>query len=228
LGKNGEDVVFSPVLIPANGLTATITINSNQARYFFMSSSGGTALGLRGSDVTPGDRDTVTLDYEGTALSGYDLTPQRATTELLPQLGMELGVQERLLFRFWQLDLEGGSTASFDLLPGQRGLTYANGSTQASEHFIVVDAVDGGAKEAGTRIFGPMKVAAGADQRITVADWPRASSLKVETDADGDGIYEQTEFFEGGSCASDDVDDNGVPDACQSAMTVYMPIIGKR
>ena len=226
-GKNGEGLVFSPVLLPANGLSTTITINSNQARYFFMSSSGGTVLGLRGSDVTPGDRDTVTLDYEGTALSGYDLTPQHATTELLPQLGMELGLQERLLFRFWQLDLEGGSTARFDLLPGQHGVTYANGSTQASEHFIIVDAVDGAASEAGTRIFGPMKVAAGAEQRITVADWPKSSSLKVETDANGDGIYEQTEFFDGRYCGSDDVDDNGVPDACQSGPNIYLPMIAR-
>jgi hypothetical protein len=226
-GKNGENLVFSPVLIPANGVPATITINSNQERYFFLSSANGTVLGLRGSDVTPGDRDTVTLDYEGTALSGYDLTPQRSTTELLPQIGMELGVQERLLFRFWQLDLEGGSTARFDVLPGRHGLTYANGSPQASEHFIIVDAVDGAAKQAGTRLFGPMKVAAGAGQRITVADWPASRLLKVETDADGDGVYEKTEFFDGRSCGSNDVDDNGVPDACQSGPNIYLPTIAR-
>jgi hypothetical protein len=227
LGKNGENVIFSPVLIPANGAEPTIAINSNQKRYFLLSSGSGTVLGLRGSNVTPGDRDTVALDYQGTALSGYDLTPQRATTELLPQIGMSLGEQERLLFRFWQLDLEGGSTARFDVLPGRHGLTYANGSTKASEHFIIVDAIDGAARQAATRIFGPIKVAAGAGQRITIADWPLSHSLKVETDADGDGVYEKTEIFDGRFCGSADADDNGVPDACQSPPHLYLPVIGK-
>ncbi len=145
-GKDGEDVVFSPVLIPANGITPTITINAQQDRYFFLSSANGTALGLRGSGVTPGDRDTVRLDYAGTALSGYALTPQRSTTALLPQIGMELSPQQRLLFRFWQLDVPGGSTARFDALPGEHGVTYANGSPGESEHFVIVDAVDGAAE----------------------------------------------------------------------------------
>jgi hypothetical protein len=184
-------------------------------------------LGLRGSSVTPGDRDTVTLDYAGTALRGYDLTPQRGTTALLPQLGMELGAQARLLFRVWQLDLPGGSTARFDVLPAERGITYVNGSPQASEHFLIVDAVDGVAQTAGTRIFGPINVAAGAGQRITVADWPTARTLKVETDANGDGIYEKTELIEGRSCRSEDGDDNGVPDACQSGPNLYLPRITK-
>ena len=179
------------------------------------------------SGVTPGDRDTVKLDYDGTALSGYALTPQRSTTALLPQIGMELGVQQRLLFRFWQLDVPGGSTARFDALPGQHGVTYANGSPGASEHFVIVDAVDGAAQEAGTRIFGPMTVAAGAGQRITVADWPAAHALKVETDADGDGVYEKTEIFGGRSCGSADGDDNGVPDACEAGPNVYLPVIGR-
>jgi hypothetical protein len=226
-GQNGEGLIFSPVLIPANGITPTITINAQEERYFYLASGSGTVLGLRGSDVTPGDRDTVTLAYAGTALSGYALTPQRGTTDLLPQIGMDLGVQQRLLFRFWQLDLPGGSTARFDVLRGERGLTYANGSPQQSEHFIIVDAVDGAAGQAGTRIFGPMTVAAGADQRITVADWPLARALKVETDTDGDGIYEKTERFDGRSCGSGDADDNGVPDACQSGPNIYLPAIGK-
>jgi hypothetical protein len=226
-GKNGENVIFSPVLLPANGIPPTITINAKQKRYFYMASGNGAVLGLRGSNVTPGDRDTVTLDYEGTALSGYDLTPQHSATELLPQIGMELGVQQRLLFRFWQFDLEGGSTARFDVLPGEHGLTYSNGSPQASEHFMIVDAVDGAAQKAGTRIFGPMNVAAGADQRITVADWPASRTLKVETDADGDGSYEKTEVFDGRSCGSADADDNGVPDACQSPPHLYLPLIGR-
>jgi hypothetical protein len=72
-----------------------------------------------------------------------------------------------------------------------------------------------------------MNVAADADQRITVADWPASRSLKVETDTNGDGIYEKTEFFGGRSCGSDDLDDNGVPDACQFGQNVYMPIIAR-
>jgi hypothetical protein len=227
LGKNGENVIFSPVLIPANGVEPTITINANQERYFLLSSGNGAVLGLRGSNVTSGDRDTVALDYQGTVLSGYDLTPQRSTTELLPQIGMNLGEQQRLLFRFWQLDLEGGSTARFDVLPSQHGLTYANGSTKASEHFILVDAVDGAARQAATRIFGPIKVTGGASQRITVADWPASRSLKVETDANGDGTYEKTQIFDGRSCGSADADDNGVPDACQSGPNIYLPVIGR-
>ncbi len=226
-GKDGEDVVFSPVLIPANGITPTITINAQQDRYVFLSSANGTAHGLRGSGVTPGDRDTVRLDYAGTALNGYALTPQRSTTALLPQIGMELSPQQRLLFRFWQLDVAGGSTARFDALPGEHGVTYANGSPGGSEHFVIVDAVDGAAQVTGTRIFGPMTVAGGAGQRITVADWPAAQSLKVETDADGDGVYEKTEFFTGRSCGSADVDDDGVPDACQAGPNIYLPVIGR-
>ncbi len=226
-GANGEGLVFSPVLIPADGVTGTVTINSNQGHYFYLGSNGGRILGARGTTVNPGDQVTVTLKYQGTTLSGYNLTPQHSTTEVLPQLGMELGVQERLLFRFWQLDLEGGSTAHFDLLPSQHGLTYENGSPQASEHFIIVDAVDGEAEAAGTHIFGPMNVASGADQRITVADWPQSRSLKVETDADGDGVFEKVEVFGGRACGSEDVDDDGVPDACQSTPNIYLPVIAK-
>ena len=226
-GANGEDLVFSPVLLPATDPAPIITINSDQPRYFYMSAADGNALGVRGNDSTPGDHDTVKLTYSGQDLSGYELTPQRSTTELLPQIGMNLGEQERLLFRFWGLDTEGGKPSTFTMLPADHGVTHKNGASTASEHFLIVDAVDGAAKEAGTRIFGPLDTPAGATQRITVADWPVGRSVKVETDANSDGTFETTEFFGGRSCGSEDNDDNGVPDSCQSGMNTYMPVISK-
>lgn len=226
-GQSGKGIVFSPVLIPENAPNPQITINANTERFFSLTTADGIVLGLRGDNATPGERNKVTFTSTATSLTGFQLAPQNSTTELLPQIGMNLGEQERLLFRVWGLDVEGGSSAGFSVLPEEHGILYANGSTEESEHFLIVDAVDGAAQQAGTRIFGPVEVAAGADQRITVADWPVAQSLKVETDADGDGVYEKVEMFGGRSCGSEDVDDNGVPDACQTGQTVWMPVVGR-
>lgn len=226
-GANGENLVFSPVLLPAGGPAPTITINSNQERYFYMSAAGGDVLGLRGEGSTPGDHDTVTLTYDGQSLKGFDLTPQRTSTELLPQIGMNLGQQERLLFRFWGLETEGGKTTGFTMLPDQHGVTHKNGASSESKHFIIVDAVDGAASQAGTRIYGPVVTPAGGTQRITVSDWPVSRTIQVETDANSDGTFETTELFGGRTCESDDNDDNGVPDACQSGMSFFLPMIGK-
>jgi hypothetical protein len=224
-GEAGEGIVFSPVLLPSDGPPPVVTVNVQSSRYFYTAAGGGNALQVQASSVTPGDHDRVALAYAGGTLAGFDLTPQHGTTALLPKIGMALGPQQRLLFRFWQLDLPGGGTAAFRTLPAAHGVTYANRSAAGSEHFIIVDAVDGAAEVAETRLFGPVAIPPGATQRVTVADWPAGRTLKVETDADGDGVFEKEELFGGRACASFDADDDGVPDACARNLAIYMPII---
>jgi hypothetical protein len=227
--SNDIDRPTGPLLLPASGPAPTVTINSQDERYLFMSGEGGKVLQVQAANSTPGDRDTIALHVENDSLIGMALTPQRSSTQLLPKVGMALGEQERLLFRFWQLDVPGGQTAGFQALPAAHAVVYENASDQGSSYSLIVDAVDGAAEAVGTYIFGPIDAAAGAQQRLVVAQWPQGDALRVETDADGDGVFESETVLSGSECASEDADLDGIPDRCTDVESgsgeIYLPMI---
>ena len=228
-GQDQVGPVSGPLFVPASGQSPTVTINSHDDQYLFMSGDGKNVLQVQASNSTPGDRDVIALQLEDTAPTGMTITPARDGTLFVPKLGMDLGPQARLLFRFSELQLPGGKTAEFQALPTEHGVAYINGSEEPTTYSLFVDNVDGAAEEAGTYRFGPLTAPAGAAQRILVADWPVGDRLRVETDADGDGIFEDVQFASGLTCTADDADEDGIPDQCSDSQAdgpnVHLPLI---
>lgn len=228
-GQDQTGPVSGPLFVSASGPSPTVTINSHDDKYLFMSGDDQTVLQIQVSNSTPGDRDVIALQLEDTSPTGMTITPARDGTVFVPKLGMDLGPQARLLFRFWELQIPGGKSAEFQALPEAHGVIYTNDSEDLSTYTLFVDSVDGAAEEMGTFRFGPLIAPAGAVQRITVADWPVGDRLRIETDADGDGIFEDVQFASGLTCTSDDADPDGVPVQCATpqpdGQNVHLPQI---
>ncbi|HXF64506.1 MAG TPA: hypothetical protein VNK95_22945, partial [Caldilineaceae bacterium] len=146
--------------------------------------------------------------------------------EFIPKLGSDLGEQQRLLFRWGELATPGGGKLTFTTDPAAKSADYKNNTGSSTTHYLVVDSIDAraGVETTGTWRFGPFNVPDGATHRTTIADWPTGSQLRSELDLNGDGVFESSTIVTGHACASEDTDENGLPDACEG-VSLYLPML---
>lgn len=164
------------------------------------------------------------------AVNGFSYQPENASDNFVPKLGSDLGEQQRLMFRWGDLETPGGGKVAFTTNPAAKSADFENSTGISTTHYLVVDSIDGreGVETTGTWRFGPFVVPNGATHRTTVANWPEGSELRSELDLDGDGVFESSEVVTGRQCASLDEDENGMPDACeQTNSTLFMPALGR-
>ncbi len=234
LGPAITDTHTVPLFIPRAMHAPTVTINAHGGKYTYHAAEDNTILQLDVFDSPAGDTDKVAVSDRDNVLSSFRFTPQKKTAKLVPKVGVTPGDRQRLLLRWGGLAVNGGGSVAFQALTKDRGAVYTNDSGAATKPFLVVDNVDGAAKAHGTRVFGPFDVPNGAVQRVTVADWPQSTQLKVELDRNGDGTVDQTTTVSGQDCASDDADGDSLPDKCeqiagsksqQSTSDIFLPTI---
>jgi hypothetical protein len=218
-----------PLMLPISATVPSIQVNSRGGDYLFYAGQGGNVLQMQVFDAPADKQDQIEVEYQAQALAGFDFTPQSQIDQVVPKIGMILGEQQRALFRWAGLSIPGGGEVGFTGLRAAKAADFTNNTGQATTHTLIVDAIDGVAEASGTRIFGPFTVPAGATHRTTIADWPVGSQLRSELDLDGDGVFEQSTLVTGRDCASEDLDENGLPDACEGAPssnnTLYLPLV---
>jgi hypothetical protein len=202
-----------PILTPLAARAPTISVTARSDKYFFLSGAGGTIVQMEVSSASARARDLIALAHTKDRLEGFDFKPERET-RISAAVGMSLGKQQRLLFQFMDLSIPPGATAKFRASPALRAASHVNASDSDSEYFVTVQAVDGAARATSTQLFGPLVSRAGSTQRIAVANWPKATILRVQEDANGDGNYESSRTVIGRDCASSDDNEDGVPDSC--------------
>jgi hypothetical protein len=219
-----------PLMMPLTATVPSIQVNSHGGDYLFYAGQGGNVLQMQVFDAPAGEQDQIGVAYQEQALTGFDFTPQSQTDNFVPKIGMILGEQQRALFRWAGLAVPGGGEVGFMGVRATKAADFTNNTGQPTTHNLVVDSVDGVAEASSTRIFGPFNVPAGATHRTTIADWPVGSQLRSELDLDGDGVFDQSSIVTGRDCASEDLDENGLPDACEgtASNSLYLPLVTNR
>jgi len=217
-----------PLFVPiTSSVVSDVQVNTQGGGYLYYTGLGGNAVQLQVGDAPAGDQDKLEVKTDQGLVTGFSYQPESPSDEFVPKLGSDLGDRERLLFRWGGLATAGGGKLAFTANRDAKSADYKNNSGGVTTHYLVVDSVGplSGETVAGTRRFGPFSVPNGATQRTTVVDWPAGTQLRSELDKDGDGVFEESTVVTGVSCESEDLDENGLPDACEESGTVYLPVM---
>lgn len=213
-----------PLFLPLEKGAPNIQVNNRGGDYLYYSGQGGHLFQLQVFNGVAGATDEIEVGYENDRLASFRLTTGQDSSQLVPKVGLNMGERERALFRWHQLDLQGGDSVGFQADREQRAAEFTNDTSQDEEHYLVLDTVDGPSSTYGTRLFGPFLVPEGAIHRTTIVDWPASKKLLSEIDQDRDGIFETSALFEGNDCPSDDENDNAIPDACEELASSPSPL----
>jgi hypothetical protein len=219
-----------PLFVPLTStVVSNVQVNTQGGDYVYYTGLGGNAVQLQVFDAPAGDQDRLEVMTAQSEVNGFSYQPESPSDEFVPKLGSDLGEQQRLLFRWGDLATPGGGKLAFSTNPVDKSADYANSTGISTTHYLVVDSIDArqGVEKTGTRRFGPFTVPNGATHRTTIADWPAGSQLRSELDLNGDGNFDSSEIVTGRPCASEDLDENGLPDACEGSGAVYLPLLNK-
>jgi hypothetical protein len=219
-----------PLFVPiTNAVVSNLQINTQGGDYVYYTGYGGNVVQLQVFDAPAGDQDQVEVKQDANQVNGFSYQPESASNHFVPKLGSDLGEQQRLLFRWGDLATPGGGKVGFTTDRAAKSADFTNNTGISTTHYLVVDSIDArvGIEEATTQRFGPFVVPNGATHRTTVANWPDGSQLLSEIDLDGDGVFETSTLVTGRACASEDLDENGMPDMCEWPGNVYVPSVVK-
>jgi hypothetical protein len=228
LGPAPTDTHNVPLLLPISA-APTIDVNTQGGEYTYHAAQGNTILQLDVTATGAGNSDQIVIGYAEGQLSSFRFSPEESTSHILPKVGMMPDERQRLLFRWDGLTVSGSGATGFEALPDQHGAAFTNETGGSTQHYLVVDSVDGEAEASGTYLFGPFHVPQGATHTTTVENWPTSSQLHSEVDLDSDGTPEETQVVSGRECTSRDLDDSGLPDACEALIdnqtSLFLPIV---
>jgi hypothetical protein len=219
-----------PLFVPLTStVVSNVQVNTQGGDYLYYTGLGGNAVQLQVFDAPAGDQDQLEVKSDQDQVNGFSYQPESPSDEFVPKLGSDLGEQQRLLFRWGDLATPGGGKLAFTTNPAAKSADYDNSTGISTTHFLVVDSIDAraGVEQTSTQRFGPFTVPNGATHRTTIADWPTGSQLRSELDLNGDGVFESSTIVTGHQCASEDLDENGMPDACESSSSIYLPVLVK-
>jgi uncharacterized repeat protein (TIGR01451 family) len=197
LGPQAAPSRAMPLLLAMNQPAPTVQLNARGGRYLWSAGAGGHILQLEASDATDGDKDRLHVDHPGGHLAGFDFTPQRAASRLVPRVGLVIGDQERALFHFLGLSVPGGKRVGFGADKQARAVAFENDTGVPTHHVLALDHVAGPAESHGRMIYGPFEVPDGARQRVRLARWPDVAEVVSELDLDRDGTPDVTEVVPG-------------------------------
>ncbi len=214
-----------PLIIPDGMTVPDAEINVRGPNYIFQGARDGTVLQIEAFNGTAGDRDRVHLGFEegrtGQVLRSMRFTPQRAGLNFQPRVGLNLGLQERAVFKVAGMQLPANGPAEFKALFARRGIEIKNMSNAATRYTLIAETVDGESETTGTAMFGPFDIPAGATHTAVINDWPQASQVRSELDLNGDGTPEEVDVVNGYRCGAspeepmEDANLNGIPDLCE-------------
>lgn len=220
-----------PLFVPiTNTSVSNVQINTQGGDYLYYTGLGGNAVQLQVFDAPAGDQDKLEVIADQSVVNGFSYQPASESDNFVPKLGSDLGEQQRLLFRWGDLETPGGGKVAFTTNPAAKSADYVNTTGISTTHYLVVDSMDGreGIEATTTQRFGPFTVPNGATHRTTIANWPEGTQLRSELDLDGDGVFESSTLVTGQACASEDVDEDGIPDACeQGTANIFLPALGR-
>lgn len=215
-----------PLFVPvADATVSNVQVNTRGGGYLFHTGQGGNAVQLQVFDAPAGSQDQLGVKTEANLVNGLRYQPESASDHFIPKLGMDLGPQQRLMFRWAGLETPGGGQLEFTAQRAAKSAEYDNATGNMTTHYLYVDSLDTRehVEAAGTWRFGPFQIPNGATHRTTVANWPDGSQLLSELDKDGDGIFEESTVVTGTKCGPVDLDENGLPDSCGN----YLPMLFK-
>jgi hypothetical protein len=219
-----------PLFVPVTStMVSNVQVNTQGGDYFYYTGSGGNALQLQVFDAPAGDQDELEVKANAGQVNGFSYQPASPSDNFVPKLGTDLGEQQRLLFRWGGLETPGAGKVTFTSNPEAKAADFVNNTGITTTHYLVVDSIDAreGIETTGTWRFGPFAIPDGATQRTTIVDWPTSWQLRSEIDLDGDGVFESSEVVTGRQCASEDLDENGLPDLCEFASNLFIPAVAR-
>ena len=219
----------SAMLMLPNGGSPTATISSNGDKYVYLASNEGVTLQLIKLESTAGHKDEVTLGNTGNQLNSFRFSPESATDAIVPRVSMKLGEETSAVFTWQGLNVHAGAEVGFTALPDQKGVAITNDGPASMSYSLIVQMVDGDSGTAGNATFNAIEIMPGATQRLSLTDWPHATSLRIETDSDGDGVYESSQQGPAGVCLPQDLDNDGFDETCMpgapAPRQLYLPVI---
>jgi hypothetical protein len=122
-------------------------------------------------------------------------TPEWPANLISPKISMSFQTNSRAVFRWEDLSVPGGAGVSFEGSPARRGVSLYNDALAPLTYRMKIDAVNESHPPILDGDFGTFMVAPGGTQNFLWHDWPRLTTLRVETDDDSDGIPETVEFL---------------------------------
>jgi hypothetical protein len=215
-----------PLFVPfTSTVVSNVQVNTQGGDYLYYTGAGGNAAQLQVFDAPAGDQDQVSIKTAQNQVNGFSYQPESPSDEFVPKLGMDLGEQQRLMFRWAELATPGGGKVAFSANRDAKSADYDNDTGTTTHHYLIVDSIDTreNVEQAGTWRFGPFNIPNGATHRTTVANWPIGSQLRSELDKDGDGVFEESSVVTGTWCTPTDLDEDGLPDGCGQ----YLPTLFK-
>lgn len=213
-----------PLVVPSAMIgTPRVQINGRGSHYLFHAAGQGTMLQIEATNAVAGVEDTVRVGRidtsQGRALRSMEFKPRNNGLRFTPRLGMNLGPQQRAVFKLSGLEIPAQNNISFAALPERRGIQVA--SQAAVRYTLVTETVDGAAEQSATTLFGPLDIPAGATHTLVFQDWPDFQIIRSELDIDSDGIVDEVITLSGSRCGDSpsmpesDGNSNGIPDQCE-------------
>jgi hypothetical protein len=223
VGQSDTDIRSVPLMVPMTSTAPSVNINTYGGKYLFHAAQGGQIFQLHVMDAPSDAKDKVETYFEGGRLSAFDYTPEHATQQFQPKVGMTLGDRQRAIFTWVDLALEGGKTLRFKALSEIKGTEYQNLSGSTTHHFLIIDVADGLSGSNSTTIFGPFETKDISIQTASILNWPKSDSLVSQVDTNGDGQIDREETVIGRVCTSGDQNNNGLPDDCEAIAHEQQP-----
>ncbi|MBL8877502.1 MAG: hypothetical protein JNG88_00155 [Phycisphaerales bacterium] len=201
-----------------------IEINPTGSHYLFHAAAQGTMLQIEATNAVPGTTDAVRIGRlgpsRGNLMRNMTFTPRNANLRFTPRIGMNLGLNQRAVFKLVGLDVPPNRAVRFEALHERKGIEIANGAPTTLRYTLVTETVDGGEEEHATMIFGPLDIPSGMIQTVALNDWPFCNEIRCELDVDADGIPDEVTVVSGTRCGGSplqpesDQNGNGIPDVC--------------
>ncbi len=164
----------------------TVRMHSQGGDYHLATAGGGLVWDLHVRDSVAGDDDRIEPRREAGVLTGFDFTPERATTGFLPVVGMAHDETNRLVLRWSGLDLPAGGRVGLDA-DASRGESRIRNHTGRTLRPRVL--VEGASPLAGNHVFElpAFEVPVGGNVSIRSVEGSESGRFEVATDRDGDG-----------------------------------------
>lgn len=221
LGPSGSPTRQIPVVIPNDVAMPQTRINVHGPHYMFHAAGDRTMLQLEAFNAVPNTTDRVNVGRENNQVRSMRFTPSSGGMQIMPRIGMQLGLQQAAVFKVAGLDLPANQGAEFKALHERRGMALRNYTNVPLTYRLATETVDGEAEVNGTAVFGPFDVPAGAIQNAVFNDWPACNEIRSELDLDADGVVDEVTIVTGTRCGGSpdepptDANRNGIPDTCE-------------
>jgi hypothetical protein len=252
LGSSTVETRNVPLLVPLAHTQLAASANTKGGDYLFHADHGGAAVQLEVFNAPPGGTDPfeVFRPDPGSGDLGFAWKSPRDHARCQPKIGLTFSSNKCEVLRWAGWERGPGEGLRYRTWKDQRAVEYRNESVRPVSLRLLIDAADGNAFGESHTLFDGIEMPAGGTHIVRLYAWPPVSKVQLESDADGDGVFEGTNILAGYSVrvqdvpngadcnhngildevdiafgTSQDKDGNGVPDECNEIGVQLLSIL---